>query len=92
MILEIRVEMEGLGEDGKKKLRDMGEVKSDKISLRGNLSVCGRIYSSKTFQTSLFLVTSLTSFSLVPELIDYLIIFLWLFLPHPSPIMYHSSH
>lgn len=47
MILEIRVEMEGLGEDGKKQLRDMGEVKSDKISLRDSLSVCGRIYSSK---------------------------------------------
>ena len=84
--------MEGLGEDGKEKLRDMGEVQSDEISLRDNVSVCGYIYSSKTFQTSLFLVTSLTSFSLVPELIHYLISFLWLFLLHPSPIMYHLSH
>lgn len=79
MILEIRVETEGLGEEGKKKLRDMGEVTSDKISLRDDLSVCGHLYSFKMFQALLFLAIPLTSFSLVPEIIDYLISFLWFF-------------
>lgn len=61
MILEIRVETEGLGEEGKKKLRDMGEVTSDKISLRDNLSVgiyipskCFKLCSSSPFPSQVF--------------------------------------
>lgn len=80
--------MEGLGEEGKKKLRDMGEVKNDKIFPRDNLSVdiyippkCFKLCSSSPFPSQVF--------HCVPELIHYLISFLWLFSPLPSPILYH---